>query len=200
MSLKKKTSMSVEPKLAANEELAVEVKPPPSVVQDSLESSLAGAAKQEAHPRQAELFQALEDGDVDVVEECVKAGVSVDVADDDLNTALILASEGEPEICEYLVAAGANVNAQNKNGVTPLMAAVRYEDERVVELYVEAGADLQLKDRKGRTAVDLAKNNDELLAALGIKSASKCEVTAEVKQAMQQTKRRASVSAAITHN
>eukprot|EP00966_Prymnesium_polylepis_P017710 408107-Prymnesium_polylepis.1 len=114
-----------------------------------------------------------------------------------MNTSLILAAEGEPELVEILCAAGANVNAQNKNGVTPLMAAVRYEDEQVIELLLGAGADMQVKDKRGRTAVDLARTNNDLLTALGLGTN---EVKPEVKQEMHKNKRRASVSGGVSQN
>ena len=47
----------------------------------------------------------------------------IDARDEDGNTALILAAEGEPQIVEVLIAAGCNLNLQNEAGVTALMRA-----------------------------------------------------------------------------
>jgi ankyrin repeat protein len=55
-----------------------------------------------------------------------------------------------------LINAGANVNAQNRQGETPLMTTV---DEDVARVLVEAGADLSLRTRDGKTAIDIARRN-----------------------------------------
>ena len=74
-----------------------------------------------------EFFDAVAEGDSDLVDELLERGVAVNAVDDDGNTALLLASEGEPQIVEALIAAGANVNQQNNDGLTPLMLATRCE-------------------------------------------------------------------------
>ena len=73
------------------------------------------------------LWDAVAEGDSDLVDELLERGVAVNAVDDDGNTALLLASEGEPQIVEALIAAGANVNQQNNDGLTPLMLATRCE-------------------------------------------------------------------------
>jgi len=135
------------------------------------------------HPRKAELFQAIEDRNVRLVQECLDAGVPADATDDNQNTALILAAESEPDICDCLCKAGANVNAQNKNGVTPLMAAVKDENTPVIALLIAAGADPSIPDKRGRRSVDIARGNNELLRALGIDRPPAAE---EVKQQVRE--------------
>jgi uncharacterized protein len=55
-----------------------------------------------------------------------------------------------------LVASGANVNAADGTGLTPLMAAAAAGHSDVVALLADAGADLDIRDRLGRTALDRA--------------------------------------------
>lgn len=56
------------------------------------------------------------------------------------------------------MSAGANINAQDNEGLTPLMRTMGYPD--TTELFIEAGADVSIKDKKGRTALDHAMKID----------------------------------------
>ena len=53
-----------------------------------------------------------------------------------------------------LLKAGADVNAQNDQGETPLMYAARFLIVDAVRALVKAGADVSLKDKAGKTALD----------------------------------------------
>jgi ankyrin repeat protein len=53
-----------------------------------------------------------------------------------------------------LIDLGANVNAQNKSGETPLMWS---SSERIVETLLNAGADFSLRSNAGKSALDLAR-------------------------------------------
>ena len=62
----------------------------------------------------------------------------------------------------------ANINAQDRYGTTPLMAAVTWGHKEIVQLLLEAGADITKKNKAGATALQLAKihNNTEIIALL----------------------------------
>jgi len=69
-------------------------------------------------------------------------------------------------IIEYLIKSGANVNLSDSTNTTPLHAAadaVRYFD--VVKMLLDHGADKEARDKKGRTAVDIAreKGNNKIV-------------------------------------
>ena len=51
---------------------------------------------------------------------------------------------------------------------TPLMHAAQHASEEVIDLLIDAGADLTAVDRRGWTMVDYAKNNgrDDIAAYL----------------------------------
>ena len=56
-----------------------------------------------------------------------------------------------------LLQRGANVNAVDENGRTPLMLAAQRSDTKIVRLLLGAGADLEAKDREGKTPLNLAE-------------------------------------------
>jgi uncharacterized protein len=76
------------------------------------------------------------------------------------------------DTAKLLVDAGANVNAADTRGMTPLMLAVSCDgpDPRIVRLLRSKGADLSAKSKRGETASDWANkfHNPEVLEALGI--------------------------------
>jgi hypothetical protein len=59
--------------------------------------------------------------------------------------------------------AGADVNAHNNRGGTPLMYAVMYnKNTEVITTLLTAGADVKAKDLRGKTAFDYAQKNARL--------------------------------------
>ena len=60
------------------------------------------------------------------------------------------------EIIEPLIAKGADVNAKDKDGGTPLHYAAKYGRKETVELLIAKGADLNAKDDDGKTPLDRA--------------------------------------------
>lgn len=60
---------------------------------------------------------------------------------------------------DCLLAAGARVNAQDKNGAAPLHRAVRTRCSAAVRVLLEAGADPDLRNKPGSTAFHLAVQN-----------------------------------------
>jgi len=59
----------------------------------------------------------------------------------------------------HLLAAGADINAQDKNGATPLHRAVRTRCAAAVRFLLNAGADPKLKNKPGSTPFHLAVQN-----------------------------------------
>jgi hypothetical protein len=98
----------------------------------------------------------------------VAADAIVDSADDDGQTALMLASRGESvSKLKILLVNGANPNAADNDGQTSLMYAVgQYTDPRHlverIQLLIEHGADPNTQTKDGLTALDLACQQLEL--------------------------------------
>jgi ankyrin repeat protein len=73
-------------------------------------------------------------------------------------TALHMAAAyyGCETLCQALLNAGADINARTKDGATPLMLAALSAKLRLVKMLVEKGADINLKDNKGKTVYNYA--------------------------------------------
>jgi len=144
---------------------------------DLLESSTARIA---AGPDENVLaaFEHVKEGDMDALSEKLDAGLDVNCRDEEQNSLLHLAAEGEPGIVEELMKRKINVNAQNRMGQTALMQAVTYEDAEIVTLLLEAGASIEQKDVDGKDAKALAEDiSDETIQrALGVEVKEVAEV------------------------
>jgi len=63
---------------------------------------------------------------------------------------------------------GADVNATNERGSTPLLEAARFGHDDICRVLIAAGADLKAKDNDGKTALMLAvqNNHDDVVRIL----------------------------------
>ena len=59
-------------------------------------------------------------------------------------------------ILDTLISGGAEINARNKDGVTPLALAIENNEEEHIKFYSENGADINSKDTNGTTPLILA--------------------------------------------
>src|SRR5882724_11701188 len=86
-------------------------------------------------------------------------------------TALMVAPKSAPDVMEALLDAGADVNARDIRGMTPLMLAVACDapDPRIVKLFLDRGADPAVKSKDGELALDWARkfNRPDVLRLLG---------------------------------
>jgi quinoprotein dehydrogenase-associated probable ABC transporter substrate-binding protein len=77
------------------------------------------------------------------------------------------------DIARALIKNGADVNAQSKDGVTPLMIAAARNVAPMIGLLVQAGADSGLKSKQGQTAADIADQNGAEAAAKALRLVAK---------------------------
>lgn len=115
------------------------------------------------------LFAAIGFGEPSTVEALLEGGASLRERDADNMTALdwaVLAHHTDE--VKALIKAGADVNAVDRYGYTPLLyaATVDFGDADVANILLQAGADPNVKDKNGKTALAQASEYPYLRAAL----------------------------------
>ena len=108
---------------------------------------------------QAETFHSIcKDGSVQDVAKALKDGGDINSLSKDLQTPLMQASKyNSPEVVQFLIDSGANVNAGDKDGKTALMYACESNTEvEVVRILITKNADVNAQTNKGKTALMFA--------------------------------------------
>lgn len=97
-----------------------------------------------------DIFQAMLDGGVEI-------NPNADIYMSPLGVAIY---KDDPVMIKALVVKGADVNlVDRETGGTPLIFAARYGTSKVVEVLLDAGAEINAKDKNGRTALSAARQN-----------------------------------------
>ncbi|XP_053430625.1 ankyrin repeat and EF-hand domain-containing protein 1 isoform X2 [Nycticebus coucang] len=104
------------------------------------------------------LMTACASGNIDVVKFLLEKGANVNATDNFLWTPLHFACHaGQQDIVELLVKAGASIDALSINNSTPLTRAIESCRLDTVKYLLDIGAKFQLENRKGHSAMDVAK-------------------------------------------
>jgi hypothetical protein len=104
------------------------------------------------------IWIAASDGDFARVKHFLAEGANVN-AQDELGYSPIHAavSYGHTEVIQYLLSVGANANLTDEDGDTPLHAC---EVPAVATILLDAGADLESKNKEGKTPIEVAHEEE----------------------------------------
>lgn len=151
----------------------------------------------------AALLVAAFSGDIKFIKKLIEFGIDVNLIDDAGKSALdVGCSKGNTELVQVLLDAGAdvnhptvlisavaggkkeiiqmllnkkinNINILSKNGFTPLMLASLVGSNEIVKMLANAGADINIENDKGETAISLAEKNKQTKIVKYLKSLKK---------------------------
>ena len=110
------------------------------------------------------LHFAVQNGEKEKVKLLLSAGVNTNAKTDHGFTPLYFAvgKKGDLEIIKMLIKSGSSLNVKDKNGITPLHYAAWGSSEKII-LLLNAGADKNAITKSGKTAFDLALDNEDLI-------------------------------------
>ena len=113
------------------------------------------------------LHDAASKGNLAQMKAALNAGADVNSRDKDGWTPIMVASGvGRENVIPVLLARkGIELNAENDNSWTALMIAAVMGRGTVIQLLLEAGADPEVKNKFGKTALDLAQEGTDPTAA-----------------------------------
>lgn len=100
-------------------------------------------------------------GHLDVVQQLLAMGARVNQPGwAPLHYAASADTEHSVTIAQLLLDQHAYIDAESPNKSTPLMLAAQYGSEGMVQLLLDAGADVQLRNQLGLSAVDFARRSE----------------------------------------
>ena len=109
---------------------------------------------------QKSLFDAVRDGDLELLKVLVESGAKIDERDDGGYTPFMLAAlSHSSETMSYLISKGADVNAATSWGATALTRAAQGGDTNVVALLLSNGANVNAREYDGYTSLSRAAMN-----------------------------------------
>jgi ankyrin repeat protein len=105
-------------------------------------------------------------GNAEIVRKLLAAGAKTEPLDRvKKNAAIYAAGNGCAPCLAQLLGPEKSVNARLENNLTLLMWAAGYGHEAVVRFLLEQGADRSLKDDRGKTAAEMARDGNHLSLA-----------------------------------
>ncbi len=134
--------------------------------------TLVASLKKQAQKnwKKDDIFEAIAEGDVDRVANCLAQGVNINMFNRNGVTPLNVAVYYYPnmDIIKLLLRAGADVNKPDGQKQLPINLAIRSNDERIVKLFIEQGASTSQVDWSGKPPIFYAvnKGNEKVIALI----------------------------------
>lgn len=102
------------------------------------------------------IFELIENNDSKGIKRLIESSIDLSQTDDRGQTPLHLAANYEDfDVIELLIVEGADLNITDDDGNTP-MSLVSSFDSSILKLFLEYGADPNVKNHQGRTILDEA--------------------------------------------
>ena len=115
-------------------------------------------------------------GDFEAARKLIEQGADIEAKDPGTGASVLhyAVMRGNPDILNYLLSKGVDVNSRTKNGTTPLHTAVLYNRYEVAEILLNKGAEVDAKSSSGATPLAIAtaarnRSLADLLRARGAK-------------------------------
>ena len=108
--------------------------------------------------RQTPIYDSVRNGNMESFLIHVENGADLSNVDIEGETLLHLAVSTSIDITKFLLDNGANINAVNTRGFTPLIVATVSKELPAAMLLWERGADLEIKDQYGRSALGICES------------------------------------------
>jgi ankyrin repeat protein len=125
------------------------------------------------------IFVALGNSNIEMIKLLFQYGADLSLKDKMNNSLLIVAAfKCNQEIVQYLLDQGAEVDEKGGTGKNALMFCCLYDGPlnniEIIKLLVRYGSDVNLKDLKGRTALDVAIKKEiiEYITSMGARKGS----------------------------
>ncbi len=109
------------------------------------------------------MIEAIETGNEDVVRQFIEEGLNVNLSHEGVTPLMLAASKGRVEVAVLILNAGVNINEILDDGETALhKAAFDQSGIGIVELLLVSGIDLDVKNKAGKTALNLAEESKHI--------------------------------------
>ena len=99
-----------------------------------------------------EFFEAVEQGNIEIVRLLIDR-VDINTRSTAVHTAILF---GKDDILQLLIENGADINAKDNQGNSPIYIAVKNNEIRILRILIEKGADINAKNNLGQSPLHLA--------------------------------------------